>query len=172
MPIVVNINPVVIQGGTLSNVKATLNYSEFNVYNTYAGQRNEQVQLRMYFDYTEEDLGDRIRVVFNGVKYFRFIVTPVATHGVFSVTSLIKDYNNTVVKRYQYQSGTNPRIDDSVTPPSGFSKFSFEIDKSESYRVNKKIARFEDLGPDQSGDNYIELWINSISYAPPPLLLS
>lgn len=174
MPIVVNIKPVVIKGGTFDSARATSSYSEFKVYNAYTigGPRNENMSLRMYFNYTEigED-DDFVTVKFNGIRQYTFTITPVGYNGQFPVTDTIRDNENVALKTYRYTSGAGYSVNETLTPRSAFSSFEVKVPKDGSVvKVSRKLARFDDVAADPSGDNFIELWMESIYYQPPPRL--
>ena len=172
MPIKVNLKPVVIQGGTFESAVATSQYSEFNVFNNCGSPDNtinEKASLKMFFDYTEEDLGDKVRVTFKGIKNFTFTINPVGNFCTFSITNIIRDHANNEVKTYKYTSGVNYSLNDSFTPSSPFSQFTFELPKVNGVKaINKKLARFDDVGVIAEGNNFIELWIDNIVYVAPP----
>lgn len=175
MPIVVNIKPVVIKGGTFDSARAGENYSEFNVFNSYGvgGPRNENMSLRMYFNYTETSEDDEfVYVRFNGISRYTFTITSVGRNGQFPVIDTIRDNGNAEIKTYRYTSGVGYTINDTLRPTSPFSAFDLKVPKDGSLvKVSRKLARFDDVAPaDPSGDNFIELWMESIYYKAPPRL--
>lgn len=171
-----SITPKVLKGGTYEGIDYTPTSSIFKLFNspnTTLAKKNEDIRVHINFNYTVTETDDEIILTLKGIDSFRFMVIPVATNGVFGVRDVlyIYDINRPLFDR-TYQSGTNTTIDTGVLPGYTFNDVVFRISKSgeqQSYRVNKYLVRFDDRGLQSSiGDNYIELWLDSIIYIPPP----
>lgn len=167
MPIIFNIKPKVIQGGTLSSVSSNKYYSSFKTYNQYSeGLKYEDVELRLFFSYEEIDdpEKDYITIIFSGISKFQFIVSPVTTGIPFPVKYSLKNNEHTEIKNIQFMSGTGVSMNE-IIPGYNFSKFSFTVPRDKStININKFISRFDDIGVIESGNNYIELWITAVGY--------
>ena len=170
------ITPKVLKGGTYEGIDYTSTSSVFKLYNSLDGSlanKNENIRVYINFKYTIDETDDEIIITLKGINSFRFAVIPVATNGVFDVRDVlyINDINTPLFDR-TYKSGTNTSIDTGVLPGYDFDDVIFRIDKfgeQQYHSVNKYLVRFDDRGLQSSiGDNYIELWLDSVVYIPPP----
>lgn len=166
------LKPVVIQGGTYRGMTYTNDYSRFRTYNVYdIGQPdNELVDTEIYFDYSVQETSDKIIVNFNGVRNFRFKVTSVGTSTPFPVHNKLYNDTGTLVD-ITYNSGTGYNYDSGNKPGFNIGSKILEIDKSstseQTFTVNKKLIRFDDIGVIESANNFIEIWLESIVWIPP-----
>ena len=166
------LKPVVIQGGTYRGMTYTNDYSRFRTYNVYdIGQPdNELVDTEIYFDYSVQETSDKIIVNFNGVRNFRFKVTSVGTSTPFPVHNKLYNDTGTLVD-ITYNSGTGYNYDSGNKPGFNIGSKILEIDKSstseQTFTVNKKLIRFDDIGVLESANNFIEIWLESIVWIPP-----
>lgn len=166
------LKPVVIQGGTYRGMTYTNDYSRFRTYNVYdIGQPdNELVDTEIYFDYSVQETSDKIIVNFNGVRNFRFKVTSVGTSTPFPVHNKLYNDTGTLVD-ITYNSGTGYNYDSGNKPGFSIGSKILEIDKSstseQTFTVNKKLIRFDDIGVLESANNFIEIWLESIVWIPP-----
>lgn len=166
------LKPVVIQGGTYRGMTYTNDYSRFRTYNVYdIGQPdNELVDTEIYFDYSVQETSDKIIVNFNGVRNFRFKVTSVGTSTPFPIHNKLYNDTGTLVD-ITYNSGTGYNYDSGNKPGFNIGSKILEIDKSstseQTFTVNKKLIRFDDIGVIESANNFIEIWLESIIWIPP-----
>lgn len=166
------LKPVVIQGGTYRGMTYTNDYSRFRTYNVYdIGQPdNELVDTEIYFDYSVQETSDKIIVKFNGIRNFRFKVTSVGTSTPFPIHNKLYNDTGTLVD-ITYNSGTGYNYDSGNKPGFNIGFKILEIDKSstseQTFTVNKKLIRFDDIGVIESANNFIEIWLESIVWIPP-----
>lgn len=170
------ITPKVLKGGTYEGIDYTSTSSVFKLYNSHdttLANRNEDIRVYINFKYSVRETDEEIILTLQGIDSFRFIVTPVATNGTFPIRDVlyINDINNPLFDR-TYTSGTNTSIDTGLLTGFDFDDIVFKINKasgeSQTYTLSKYLVRFDDRGlVTDEGDNYIELWLNSIVYIPP-----
>ena len=166
------LKPVVIQGGTYRGMTYTNNSSRFRTYNIYdyGYPDNELVDTEIYFDYSVQETSDKIIVNFNGVRNFRFKITSVGTSTPFPVHNKLYNDTGTLVD-ITYNSGTGYNYDSGNKPGFNVGSKILEINKSskseQTFSVNKKLIRFDDIGILESANNFIEIWLESIVWIPP-----
>lgn len=166
------LKPVVIQGGTYRGMTYTNNSSIFRTYNIYdyGYPDNELVDTEIYFDYSVQETSDKIIVNFNGIRNFRFKITSVGTSTPFPVHNKLYNDTGTLVD-ITYNSGTGYNYDSGNKPGLNVGSKILEINKSstseQTFSVNKKLIRFDDIGILASANNFIEIWLESIVWIPP-----
>lgn len=170
-----HISPRVIQGGTYKGFSYSGNTSTFHMYNAYTvgGSEYETIDTIITFDTHVEETNDKIIVKVSGVSSYRLKITSVRTGNPFKVHDRlvtpqgdIFDINYTSGVGFNYDRTSPNKLTFGDTYILEINKEELSHDKSKS--VNIKLMRFDDLASDPSGDNKIELYLETITYFAPP----